>query len=164
MLSILLSQANAKTVSSRSAISKLILSQSIPELSSLSLGSSVYIVSFLLTVIQSTDHFSNCCMQTHSHIHCTPFLSLVPLPFFLCHTHINSAPPPPPPPPQISPAPCTPNHSLPLTKTLGKHQRPHHSRGGLKTATENPHWQKAMNETERMAEFQMQENCNVPGL
>ena len=83
-------------------------------------------------------------------------------------THIN--PPPPPPPNKSLPLPSlTPNHLLPLTwnncetiKTLGKHQIPHHSRGGWRL--QKSYWQKAMNETERMAEFQTQENCNVPKL
>ena len=45
------------------------------------------------------------CMQTRSHIHCTPSVSCRPsLSFRLCHTNINSAPPPP----------LSPNKSLPL--------------------------------------------------
>ena len=64
---------------------------------------------------------------------------LLPLPFSLSSfvTHINSDPPS-----TNLPLPSlTSNHSLPFTwndcettKTLGKHQIPHHSRGGLKTA------------------------------
>ena len=116
-------QTNAKTVFARA--------ETVPVSISLScllfLSGLVYIVSFLptcniITVIQSTDHFSSSCMQTRSHIRSTPFLSLAAPPFFsLSHTYKS----PPPPPPGSS---LTPNHSLPLTrndcettKTLGKH-------------------------------------------
>ena len=106
-------------------------------------------------------HYS--CMQTRSHIHCTPFL-LLPLPFFLCHTHIN--PPSIPTPQQISPVPFTHSHSLDC-KTTWQNTRLEASNptihvGGRRL--QKSYWQNAMNETERMAEFQTQENCSVPKL
>ena len=118
---------------------------------------------------QSTDNFSSSCTQTRSHIHCTSFL-LLPLPFFLCHTHIN-----PPPPPNTSlafPVSLTPSHSLPLiwndcetTKTLWKYQIPHTIHvggwGGGGWRLQKSYWQKAIgNETERMAEPSVQSRRN----
>ena len=131
---------------------------------------------------QSTDNFASSCMQTRSHIHCTP---LLPFPFFLCHTHkFRPAPPPPPPPPHPTPNPnksivfsmsLTPSHSLPLihdSETIVKQLK--HS-GSIKShilfmgggggggRLQKSYWQKAMNETERMAESvqsTQQNRCN----
>ena len=82
-------------------------------------------------------------LHANTFTHTLHSLSLLPpLSLFPALSHkYKFRPPPPPLPQQISPAPAslTPNHSLPLTwndcettKTLGKHQIPHHSRGGPK--------------------------------
>ena len=105
---------------------------------------------------QSTDNFSSSCMQTRSHIHCTPFL-LLPLPFFLCHTHKFR---PPPNKSLVFPVSLTPNHSRShsfetIVKQL-KHSGSIKSHilfmGGGGWRLHKSYWQKAMNKTERMAE------------
>ena len=79
-------------------------------------------------------------IQLHANTFTAHPFSLAAPPFLsLSHTHKFRPPPTPPNKSLLLPAP--PDHSLPLTlndceitKTLGKHQSPHHSHGGLKTA------------------------------
>ena len=110
------------------------------------------------------------CRHVHTYtalhsVSCCPSLS-----FRLCHTHINSAPPPPTPSTNLSRSlhwpPITRSHSLEMIVKLLKHSGSIKSHiihvGGWRL--QKSYWQKAMNETERMAEFQTQENCNVPKL
>ena len=108
-------------------------------------------------------------LHANTFTHTLHSLSLAAPPFLSRSvTHINS--PTPPPQTNLSRSlhwpTITRSHSLETIVKQLKHsgsiKSPHHSRGGWRL--QKSYWQKAMNQTERMAEFQTQENCNVPRL
>ena len=145
------------------------LNQSI--LSSLSLRSSVYTgwsCLFSQPVQHNNSHSIHWpfLIQLHANTFtyiALPFSHLLPLPAFLCHTHIN---PPTPTPRSLHWPPITRSHSLETIVKQLKHLGSIKSHiihvGGWRL--QKSYWQKAMKETGRMAEFQTQENCNVPKL
>ena len=133
----------------------------------------LFILSFLPTRATITGHSIHWpfLIQLHANtfthmIHCTPFLLLPPsLSFSVTH---KFRPPPPPPnkslplPSGTDPRAITRSHSLETIVKQLKHSgsiKFHHSRGGRRRL-QKAYWQKALNETDRMAEFQTQENCN----
>ena len=155
-----------------SAMPKLFLSQSVClVLSCLSLGSSVYWYCLFLpsraTITGHSIHWPFLTTVACKHVHtytAPPFSCCPSLSFSVTHTH--KSPPPNRPPQQVSPVPFTRSHSL-VCKTTRQNTRPEASNPTIHVGGRRPqksYWQNAMNETERMAEFQTQENCSVPKL